>query len=265
MRTGVAAWAVAGALLGALAALPALWPAAWVARAVAGASDGRLLLADARGTLWAGSALPVLTGGPGSRDASALPDRLHWRLALDGAALRVTLSQRCCLAEGLALRVVPGLGRWRVELLPPAGGAARPLAQWPAAWLAGLGTPWNTLQPQGLLLLASPGLVLESAQGRWRLQGSAELTLAQFASRVSTLSPLGSYRLQIAGNAAGVSTLQLATLDGALQLQGSGEWAASGLRFRGQASAAPGAEAVLDNLLNIIGRRQGATALLSIG
>jgi general secretion pathway protein N len=59
--------------------------------------------------------------------------------------------------------------------------------------------------------------------------------------------------------------VQLATRSGPLQLSGSGEWAAGRLRFRGQASAAPGFEAVLGNLLNIIGRRQGAVSLISIG
>jgi general secretion pathway protein N len=50
-----------------------------------------------------------------------------------------------------------------------------------------------------------------------------------------------------------------------LQLSGSGQWAASRLRFAGQASAEPGAEPALNNLLNIIGRRQGALSLISIG
>jgi general secretion pathway protein N len=36
-------------------------------------------------------------------------------------------------------------------------------------------------------------------------------------------------------------------------------------RFSGQASAAAGAEAALNNLLNIIGRRQGARSVISIG
>jgi general secretion pathway protein N len=49
-----------------------------------------------------------------------------------------------------------------------------------------------------------------------------------------------------------------------LQLSGQGEWAPR-LRFRGQASATPEAEAALANLLNIIGRRQGAVSLISIG
>jgi general secretion pathway protein N len=37
------------------------------------------------------------------------------------------------------------------------------------------------------------------------------------------------------------------------------------MRFRGEARAAEGQEAALANLLNIIGRRQGATSLISIG
>jgi general secretion pathway protein N len=61
----------------------------------------------------------------------------------------------------------------------------------------------------------------------------------------------------------------LATTSGPLQLSGSGQLLGAGasqaLRFRGTASAAPGSEAVLNNLLNIIGRRQGAQAVISIG
>ena len=36
-------------------------------------------------------------------------------------------------------------------------------------------------------------------------------------------------------------------------------------RFRGEARADTGAEGALNNLLNVIGRRQGAISLLSIG
>jgi general secretion pathway protein N len=87
------------------------------------------------------------------------------------------------------------------------------------------------------------------------------------ASRISTLDELGSYRVVIAGDAErGDSTsLQLSTLRGALQLSGSGQWVASRFRFQGQARAAPGSEAALNNLLNIIGRRQGALSVISIG
>jgi len=266
-------WAALGAAAGALVALVAFAPAAWLAGAVAQTTDERLLLADARGTVWQGSAVLVLTGGSGSRDASALPGRLHWRLGLDGTALALRARQACCLNGELLLRVVPGLGRLRIELPvnTAAGAAGVAIGQWPASWLVGLGTPWNTMQPAGTLQLSSPGLWLEQVQGRWRFSGRAELLLGSMASRLSTLDTLGSYRLLLAGDASGgeAATLQLSTTSGALQLSGSGQFlgsgAASHLRFRGQASAEAGSEAVLNNLLNIIGRRQGAVSVISIG
>ena len=264
-------WALAGAALGGLLAVLAFAPAAWLAGALAQATEQRLVLADARGTVWRGSAVLVLTGGAGSRDASALPGRLNWRLGLDGAALALRLTQACCLNGELRLRLVPGLARLRMELPPPAAPAGVALGQWPASWLEGLGTPWNTLKPSGQLLLSSPGLQLEQVQGRWRFSGRAELGLAGMASRLSTLETLGSYRMVLSGDAAGSepARLQLLTTAGPLRLEGSGlilgEGAASRLRFNGQASAEAGSEAALSNLLNIIGRRQGALSVISIG
>ena len=272
-------WALCGAVAGALLTLVLFAPAAWFASAVASATDQRLLLADARGTVWNGNAVLVLTGGAGSRDASALPDRLHWRLRPDGLGLEVRATQPCCLNGELRLRLDAGLGRVHIELPSEAtaasgsagSGAGRSLGQWPASWLVGLGTPWNTLQPSGTLQLSSPGLVLEQVQGRWRFSGRVELTLATLASRLSTLDSLGSYRLTLSGDAAAseAAQLHLLTTEGALQLSGNGQLlgagAASRLRFRGQASAAAGFEAALGNLLNIIGRRQGAVSLISIG
>lgn len=263
-------WAVLGAACGALVATVAYAPAAWLAGGLAQATGQRVLLADARGTVWRGSAVMVLTGGEGSRDASALPDRLYWRLGVDGAALALHARQACCLQGELLLRVLPGLGRVRVEL-PGSSVAGATLGQWPASWLEGLGTPWNTLKPAGTLQFSSTGLSFEQVQGRWRFKGLAELTLGGFSSRLSTLDSLGSYRLSLRGDAGGneAAQLQLVTTEGALQLSGSGQilapGAASRLRFSGQASAAAGFEAALGNLLNIIGRRQGALSVISIG
>jgi general secretion pathway protein N len=258
-------WALFGALFGALLALPLFAPAAWLAQALAGATGERLLLADARGTLWQGSAVLVLTGGPGSRDASALPGRVQWRLGLDGTALALRARHACCIDGELILRLRPGVGRLRIEL--PGSGA--PLGHWPAAWLAGLGTPWNTLQPAGTLQLASSGFGAQLVQGRWTFDGRLELELQGFASSLSTLDELGSYRLSLQGSAPGAeggpATLQLNTLSGALQMRGSGQWLASKLQFSGEAQAAPGSEAALNNLLNIIGRRRGALSIISIG
>lgn len=267
-------WALLGVLLGLALAGVVFAPAAWLARVVASASSEHVLLTEARGTVWSGSAVPVLTGGVGSRDASALPGRLFWSVALDGWGLLLIARHACCLNGDVALRVVPGWGRVRFELPGPTvakdekpAPAATPIGQWPAAWLSGLGTPWNTLQLSGSVQLSSPGLSLEQVQGRWRFSGRAEIELGTIASRLSTLPVLGSYHVSIAGDAAGpdAATVNLRTTGGELLLSGNGQWAASKLRFQGQASAAPGSEAVLNNLLNIIGRRQGALSVFSIG
>jgi general secretion pathway protein N len=257
-------WAVAGGVIGALAGLAAFAPAAWLASAVASASGDRLLLTDARGTLWNGSALPVLSGGPGSRDASALPGRLEWQLGLSGLGAELRARQACCLRGEVRALVKLGFGRLSVQVLP---GESSTIGQWPASWLSGLGTPWNTLQLGGALRLTSPGLTVESVQGRMRFSGEAALDVANASSRVSTLETLGSYRLTLRGNAASgdAATVSLVTIDGALRLSGQGEWTAAGLRFRGEAQAAEGSEPALNNLLNIIGRRQGARSVISIG
>ncbi len=281
--------AIAGALCGALLGLLLWAPAAWLAGQLAEASGDRVLLAEADGTVWNGSAALVLTGGPGSSDAAALPGRLQWTLRPTWSGLALRIRQSCCLSAELALRLTPGWRGLTLQWLEPAGATATAdgttIGQWPLAVLAGLGTPWNTLQLGGTLRLASAGVQLQWTQGQARLQGGLLLELDQVRSRVSSLPVLGSYRLGLRGSdlSDGASTLRLDTLSGALRLDtlsgalrldtvsgalrlsGSGQWNAAGLRFRGQASAAPGDEAALANLLNIIGRRQGALSTISIG
>lgn len=256
-------WVSAGLVLGALAGIVWQAPAAWLAEGVAAATDRRLLLADARGSVWSGSAVAVLTGGPGSRDASALPGRLQWKLALGAGALHLTLAHEGCIAEPWQIAVEPGFGRLRLRWPP----GRTELGRWPAAWLAGLGLPFNALRPGGQLRLSSEALALESAQGRWRIQGRAELELLAFNSALAPLDTLGSYRLELNGDGAGGDTarVQLATLQGPLRLQGSGQWAGPKLRFRGEASAEPEARPMLNNLLNLLGPRRGDVALLAIG
>jgi len=263
-RSAALRWGVAGAVLGVVVALVAFAPAAWLANGVASATGERLLLADARGTVWSGSAVPVLTGGPGSRDASALPGRMEWTLGLSGLGFELRARQACCLNGTVGLQIKPGFGRMRVVVVPPAGGF---VGQWPSAWLGGLGTPFNTLQLGGSVRLTSPGISFESVQGRWLVRGRADVELANASSRLSTLDSLGSYRLTLDGDAAGSGTAQLtlSTVEGALQLSGSGTAGANGVRFRGEARAASGDDAALSNLLNIIGRRDGARSVISIG
>lgn len=258
-------WSIAGALLGLAIALVLFAPAGWLARALASATDGHLLIVDTRGSVWDGSGVLVLAGGAGSRDAAALPGRLRWKMGVKGLGLQLAARQDCCINGELLVGIRPGFGRLELSVDTRADW----LARLPAGLLAGLGTPWNTLQLGGSLRLSARELRLESVQGRWRQFGELQLDLLNLSSRVSTVAPLGSYRLGIAadpGNA-GVSNVRLQTLEGALQLSGAGTLSGGGgkSRFVGEAGAAPGREEALNNLLNIIGRRQGARSVLTIG
>lgn len=274
MRKAGRRWGWWGAGLGALVGLVVYAPASWLAQGVVELSGKRLLLAESQGTIWHGDAVAVLTGGPGSRDARALPGRLNWTMRLSGLGLRLTLQQDCCIPTPVVMQVQFGLGRVKTDvLLQGAGDAAGAttlqtsgeIGHWPAAWLGGLGTPWNTLQLAGALRLSSRDLSFEWAQGRLRISGQADLMLENVASRVTTLDRLGSYRLNLGGDAQGLLQMQLTTLDGALQLSGQGGVSSGGMRFRGEARASEAERGALDNLLNIIGRREGDRSVISIG
>ena len=138
-----------GAVIGGVIGVVAFAPASWLANGVSRMTGHRLLLADAQGTIWQGQAVAVLTGGPGSRDARALPGRLNWTLRWQDRGVRVVLQHDCCLPQPVAVQVRPGWRRARVDVgLVPAGQAggwqsAGTLGHWPAAWLSGLGTPWR--------------------------------------------------------------------------------------------------------------------------
>lgn len=253
-----AAWA--GALAGALLALLFLLPAAWLAQVVADASRGQVLLAEPRGTLWRGSAELLLSGGSGSRDRMRLPGRLHWTLSPQWRSPGLDLSLRadCCTADTAQLMLRRVAGSWQLQVADSASPSV-----WPTALLAGLGTPWNTLQPSGTLQLMSRGLQARWVDGRWHISGQAELELRDFASGLSTLRPLGSYRLRINGGEP--VRFSLETIQGGLRLAGSGRWSGTRLSFAGQASAEPGLETVLDNFLNVVGRRDGPRSIITLG
>ncbi len=249
-------WAVAGVLLGLILAAIAFAPARWLAGWVQGASSGQVSLLDAQGSVWSGSSQLLLSGGAGSQGATAMPGRLNWRLrpALRGFDLSVRAP--CCMAQPLQLAVQFGWSGFRVLV-------ADHTSSWPAGLLAGLGTPWNTIAAQGNLSVASKGLSVEWAEGRVSMAGGLQIDALALATRLSTVNPVGSYRLLLDGGQ--LVSLQLQTLQGSLQLSGSGQWVGGRLRFDGVASAAPQHLDALSNLLNIIGRREGARSIIKVG
>jgi len=260
-RGAAVRWAIAGAIVGILVGVVAFAPASWLASAIASATSQRLVLADARGTIWSGSAVAVLAGGPDSRDASYLPGRIEWTLTPRWYGVDLAARHDCCLNGTATVQIRPGLGRIRATLVPRTDW----VGQWPSAWLGGLGTPWNTLQLGGNFRLLSPGVTIESVEGRWRLDGRVELVLESVSSRLTTLDTLGTYKVTLSGSANGPTLLTVTTQEGPLQLSGNGTWGPGGVKFRGEARAEASDEPALSNLLNIIGRRDGARSIISIG
>ena len=252
-------WALLGGLVGALLALLAAAPAHWLGTLVRWATQERVLLQAERGTVWSGSASLTLTGGPGTQDRRSLPGRVHWRWGLVWPGLSLELGTDCCTPRPL---------QW--QLLATAQGPTLQLqdqqSNWPMGLLAGLGAPWNTLEAEGRLQWQSAGLQWRWHQGQLQWLGSTEVQIQQLTSRLSTLRPMGSYQLQMQGtNDGALPELNLQTLQGPLRLNGQGQWLNGRLRFTGEASAEEGSEAALSNLLNIMGRRDGARSLLSLG
>jgi len=253
-------WAWLGALLGLSLALLVWAPARWLAWGVAQASQGQVQWLNPRGTVWQGSAQLLLSGGAGSRQPQALPGRLHWSLSPTWTGLRLGWRADCCMTEAASVQAALGWNTLQLQ-------ASDHRSNWPAALLTGLGAPWNTLQAEGQLQLRTEALQVNWAQGRLQMQGLLELNLQGMSSRLSPVKPMGSYRVALTGTPEGTPTpgLDLSTLRGPLLLSGQGQWVGQRLRFTGEARAAEGHEAAFDNLLNILGRRQGARSLLSLG
>lgn len=249
-------WAWAGALVGLVLTTLLNAPARWLTDPLQQSLNGRVLLQEVRGTIWRGSAQLALTGGAGSSAAAALPGRVAWTLRPTWQGLHAALQADCCTEQALRVTVLP---RWGGAQLLLADG----LSQWPAQVLTGLGTPWNTVQAEGQLIVSTQGLSALWVEGRVVLAGRLQLEASQIASRLSTLKPMGSYRITVQGGATPV--LQLETLAGSLQLSGRGQWVGGQLRFEGEARAAPDRLDALSNLLNIIGRRDGARAIIKVG
>ena len=251
-------WAVAGALLGLALALLAFAPARWLAAALRQGSGGQLLLVNPRGTVWDGNADVVLSSGSGGVESVSLPGRVDWRLRPRWNGVDAQLQVPCCAAQPLQFRASQQGDGMRLAW---SDGRSR----WPAAMLVGLGAPFNTLRLEGALDLTTQGLAMQWQRGQLHFDGRAMLDATDVSSSLSTLRPMGSYRLALEGSGRGPATVLLTTREGALQLNGSGRWTGAALRFTGEAAAAPGSEEALANLLNIIGRRDGARSLITLG
>lgn len=253
-------WALFGSALGLIAATLVFAPAAWLGAALSLSTQGRVVLNEPSGTVWNGSGQLLLSGGVGSRDSTTLPGRLHWQLKpTPTLKFRILVDADCCTVQNINVLLTPRLSGLTAEMQPNQ-------STWPAILLTGLGAPFNTIDLQATLKLETQLLTLEWLNKQLKIEGKASLDVIDASTRLSTLRPVGSYRLSFLGSqGASVPSLNLETLNGSLLLTGSGQLTSNRWRFNGEASAAPGFEATLNNFLDILGRRVGPRSIITVG
>ena len=217
-------------------------PATLVDGVLRRASEGRLHLAEAHGTAWSGAGrVEVLDA---SRQAG-IAKNISWSFS-PASLLRGSIA---CEIE-----MEPATKRFVVSLSPSHIELTDVDISVPAA---GLGIVLPKLVPYGLGgelrahivdLVIAGGAVRANATVEWRDANSIH----------SPVSPLGNYELRFV-NSGTAMTAVLRTIDGALQLDGSGTWGnGSTPVFKATARVAPPQQGQLEPFLRMIAVERGA-------
>lgn len=236
-------------ILVACAAALAVLPARWLMAVVPEQSP--VIIADAHGTLWRGSAT-LAVGTPGNR--RALPDPVNWSFQWSGGPRLV--AKHAWMRNDLVLSP-----SWRGLRL------SGQTLQLPAQALVSLHAMFNTLDPGGELLISWPERVF-GLGGPERGDRLLEVQWRLASAGLSRVRPLGTYQLAVTQGEGGQVDLVLSTREGPLMMSARGKASAKGMQLDGVAevdSAASGdTRAGLQNLLNALGTRRGEQAILRL-
>ena len=229
-------------------------PATWVANHVGRASGGRLQIAQARGFWHQGSGFLVVSSAPGGSDAMHWQQALEWQLgALQWPwlwSLHIKLPE-----VGPPLSVLLSLNRsgWAMATTPWRGVL-------PLAVLQGLGAPFNTLALEGDAQFGLAAVPLVSAPPRQApISPNIEIHIKQLRSALAREVVLGDYVVQGTASGSG-GAFVLRTTSGVLQLDGAGDCRGRPrltCSFKGTARAKRQDDAVMANLLGLLGEQQG--------
>ena len=160
------------------------FPATWLGPIVEKQTGARLTLGDAQGTLWRGSAFIGGAPGEGGSVTPLLPGRFSWRLSKMVLLGRVEMELENPQALTQPVLITGSWSEWQVS---PAA------IRLPAAGLAGLGAPLNTLAPTGMMQLSWTTLALARAGNAVSVNGRTLLSMQDMGSRMSPIKPLGCY------------------------------------------------------------------------
>jgi general secretion pathway protein N len=221
------------------------------------AANGRVLLADTQGSVWQGSGVLVLAGVD-AQHPTRVPGRVAWALDLP-ALLRAHLVVIFEADIAPAQRIPVDLDtRGALRLGPGSLG-------FPAQILTGLGAPWNTIRPTGMIGLSwnawDPDVPGANGGGR--------LSWTNASSAICAVDPLGTYQLDISAWREG-ATLRLTTISGPMDVNGDGTIGGpSGVRFRARARVRDGTDDRIANqvasVVALLGPREADGAAIQIG
>jgi general secretion pathway protein N len=219
-------------------------PATWLSWGLARITHGTVDLNEERGSLWVGHGR-LIVHFPRStpRDLG----QTEWRvnpLWLPLGRLQVSLKATGSQSD---LAAAVGVTPKRIVLQRSHISVDANLA---SAFYA----PARLLAPKGRLRFSADHLTLDKNG----LHGNAVITWEGASSGLSSVQPLGDYRIDINGTGAD-ATLKLTTLRGDLQLSGTGRWQlleTGDLQFNGVARPRSRGQE-LQSLLNLFGRDQG--------
>lgn len=255
-------WAVL--VLACLTVVVRQFPVSWVGGALANQTGCRVILHQATGTIWQGSAAlafsePNASLG-GCREPLSVTERFHWV-----SSCKLT-SLSCSTELQFAALEQTQLINWSLAKTQILANEIK----LPANILEGLGNPWSTLRPRGELGARWTDINLvnfgDSSTGNTSASGVIRIIISKLTSPISPVKPLGGY--EISANIAqdGV-TWTLSTTSGPLLLKGRGEFGSkgsgagsgAGMHFSGEASASPEAQESLIGLLSLLGKKEGDT------
>ncbi|MEQ1673826.1 MAG: type II secretion system protein N [Candidatus Nitrotoga sp.] len=226
------------------------------------ATQGRLLLTNIHGSIWQGTATPVII----QKDNVLMPlQQLHWKIhvwPLWTGKLNISLWPDD-VPQSSAMQAIFSADQIELKHLQ---------LTIPAAALSEISPHLRLAQLQGKIQITSEHLLLSSRS----ITGTANADWLDAGSTLSPINPLGVYHLTLNGipgndvsgnNASGKDisgtetasglNIALTTTSGALILKGNGNWSpAQGLKFHGTAQAAGSHQASLGALLGYMGRQE---------
>ncbi len=222
-----------------------LWqlPVSFISPQIEKMSACKIKLYQVQGTLWNGSSsigLSELNEAGACKAPSAITERLYWKTSCQ------LLSAQCHTDISVSrsqqpIRIVFGFKGVQIQ---------NNQIQLPANLLESLGSPWNSLHPQGLLDIHWNDLNFSKNS-----DGMVSVKVVNLSSSISKVAPLGSYELKISLN--NPISANLITLNGPLILNGQGQFINQALHFEGNASSTPEAKNSLTGLISVIGIKNG--------